>query len=75
MLIKTKKGVRNGSGNVDYKETIVNIDEISSATVCDYSDRPFQGCLKLSMNNGDKFYTTLRIDEIVKEKEQNNDAH
>jgi len=64
MFIKTQKYFMTGNGGLGHKDVAINTDDISNIVECGFESRPYTGLRKISMKNGDKFYSSLRIEDL-----------
>lgn len=63
-MIKTKKLEMDGAGRINYVDACLNEDEISSAVECGFEHRPYNGSVLVVMKNGEKLYTSLKIEDL-----------
>lgn len=65
MFIKAKRYFITGNGSLDYHITYINKSEISNIYECGYESRPYTGLNLVLMKNGDRFYSDLKIQDII----------
>ena len=63
-MIKTRKYFMTGNGSLDHKDIAINPDDISSVSECGFECQPYTGLTLVAMKNGDKFYTSLRLEDL-----------